>query len=300
MIHIRVPATSANLGPGFDTLGMALPIFLDIYAETIDKGLDVRFSGEGHRELAAQLNNNLIARSMNFTLDMLGYRLGGLRAFINNQIPLTRGLGSSSAAIAAGVLLGNEIAGGQMDMQQILNTCTHIETHPDNVVPALVGGFTVSVMEGNNVFYRRIEPPAGLNVVVAVPDFDLPTEVSRAVRPAQYESKDVVYNLQRACFLVASLATGNLDKLSIAMKDAVHQPFRQTLIPGFDNVISGAMESGALGVALSGAGPSVIAFTAAESDPVGQAMLQGFARAGISARIIKGKPCLEGAVVYKE
>lgn len=300
MIHIRVPASSANLGPGFDTLGLALPLYLDITAEMSDQGIEVQFYGEGHRELVDQLDDTLIIKTLKITLEKLGQSLPGLKLIINNQIPLARGLGSSSAAIAAGVLLGNELAGNPMDMQTIMNLSTQIEGHPDNVVPALVGGITVSVIEGENVYYRKIMPPPDLEVVIAVPELKMSTEISRSVRPAQFDSKDVVFNLQRACFLVASLAAGNLDKLGMAMQDAVHQPYRRTLIPGFDDVIRGAMEAGALGVALSGAGPSVLALADHGTDSIGQAMAEGFARAGIGARIIKGKPSLEGAVIFKE
>ncbi|MGE5417420.1 MAG: homoserine kinase [Acidobacteriota bacterium] len=300
MIKIRVPATSANLGPGFDTLGLALPLFLELKVKPADEGIQVHFSGEGDNAITVNAGDNLIVSTMIDTLAMLGHRPGGLLLEITNNIPLARGLGSSAAAITAGILAANELAGGPLGEQDLLNLATSLEGHPDNIVPALVGGFTISLTEGDTVFYRRLEPPDGLDVVVAIPDFELHTETARAVRPKEYISQDVVYNLQRACFLVASLASGKLDNLETAMGDMVHQPYRQSLIPGFGDVIKDALASGALGVALSGAGPSILALTMGSCAPVGRAMQDAFAYHGVAARIFTGHPCKEGAVIERE
>ncbi|MGE5404958.1 MAG: homoserine kinase [Candidatus Saccharibacteria bacterium] len=300
MIKIRVPATSANLGPGFDTLGLALPLFLDLKIESTGEDIKVHFSGEGGHSIPVDAGDNLVVSTITATLEKLGYRPGGLHIEINNSIPLARGLGSSAAAIMAGVLAANELAHNPLDEQEILNLATSLEGHPDNIVPALVGGFTISLTEGNKVYYRRLEPPEVLDVVVAIPDFELHTEAARAVRPKEYISQDVVYNLQRACFLVASLASGKLDNLEMAMGDMVHQPYRQSLIPGFGDVIKEALANGALGVALSGAGPSILALTMGSCAPVGKAMQEAFAHHGVAARIFTGHPCREGAVVERE
>lgn len=301
LFSIKAPATSANLGPGFDTLGLALPLYLRVVlSESASGGLEVEAWGEGADILTADPGSNLFVEALVKTLSLTGKDTPGLHILMDNEIPLSRGLGSSAAAIAAGVLAGNELAGSPLAFQEVLNLASSLEGHPDNVVPALVGGFTVSLVEKDNIYFRRLEPPPAIKLVTAIPGFGLSTRQARAVRPALYPSQDVVFNLQRACFLVASLATNQLTDLNFAMSDVVHQPYRQELVPGFQDVIQSALEAGAMGAALSGAGPSVIALTAQNAEQVGQAMRAGFSRHGVDARIMILAPCCEGAQIERE
>lgn len=298
MLRIRVPATTANLGPGFDTLGMALSLYMVL--EVYEDGSSVTGAVRSEERLNLGSRDSLAVSVMHQVLKEQGYNAGNLVARVRNEIPIGRGLGSSAAAIIAGLAGARLLTGQGIEPQELINRATLIEGHPDNVVPAVVGGITVCLNEGEQVYFRRIEPPEGLEYALAVPDFELSTVKSRLVRPGDYVSEDVVFNLQRACFLVASLATGQLDNLGIAMSDRIHQPYRSHMIPGFDSVIEKAFAAGALGVALSGSGPSMLAITNGNSENVAKVMVDTFCEAGIKAQAYWGKPDLMGLVIEKE
>ncbi|MGE5371405.1 MAG: homoserine kinase [Solirubrobacterales bacterium] len=300
MIKVSVPASSANLGPGFDTLGLALPLYLHVTIQSGASGLTLACFGEGAAQIGTEPAGNLFYEAFDQVLTELGIKERRFTITMNNEIPLSRGLGSSAAAILAAVLAANEIAGAPLSQQEVLNRASALEGHPDNIVPALVGGVTVSLVDGPDIHFRRLEPLDALRIAVVIPDFALSTRKARSVQPGEYPTADVVFNLQRACFLVASLATGQLEGLDLAMADLVHQPYRQALIPGFADVIKASVGAGALGAALSGAGPSVIALTAGEPEAVGKAMQLAFARHGIDSRVMIMAPCSAGASIKRE
>jgi len=296
MITVKVPATSANLGPGFDTLGLALDLFLTVRAERAEQSL-VTFSGCGAGELNDSAGDNLLTKAVNHIFQCCGRTPIPLSLQVENQIPLGRGLGSSAAAITAGSLIGQHFAETDLDEQALLRLALEMEGHPDNLVPALVGGLTTAMIYDKQVYYQKIALPEHLQVVVAVPDFTLPTEKSRSVLPEAVKLEDTVANLQRACYLLASLFNRDLEHMELAMDDMIYQPRRQHLVPGLKEALLAARTSGARGAALSGAGPSVLAFTTGSEEQVGQAMQAAFAARGIKSRIHHLNICRDGAVI---
>ena len=249
-VTVSVPGSSANLGPGFDCLGVALPLRLTVTAVRRPGPLAVRLSGEGASELPADASNLVVAT-------MLGDGDGdGLEVEIANDLPLAAGCGSSAAAIVAGVALGDALAGRAVDREDVNRRAVAIEGHPDNIAAAVYGGFTIATADPPMV--RRIEPPRGLGFVLAVPPERLATSAARAALAEQALRADAVHNVQRVALLVSSLYTGSVDDLSAALSDRLHQDARAHLVPTFARLSVLADRIDALGVTLSGAGPSVL------------------------------------------
>lgn len=285
MISVKVPATSANLGPGFDTLGLALDLHLQVDVEMHSENI-IQFIGEGSREIRGNPDRNLVAQAMNQVFARTGARLA-VRMIINNEIPIGKGLGSSAAAIVAGIYAANELLDKPLNQDQLLALAVDMEGHPDNIVPAIVGGLTTSMVHRDQVYYQKVDLPGQMSIVVVVPEFDLPTEKSRSVLPRQVDLQVTVNNLQRACFLLASLHNGDFRNINKAMDDQIYQPLRKQFIPGFDQVLEAAYQKGGLGCALSGAGPSIIAFCPDNRrQQVGEAMQQAFQCAGVVSRVL--------------
>ena len=202
---------------------------------------------------------------------------------VENAIPLGKGLGASAAGAVLGLVIGAELASAPTTEDVLARHAAELEGHPDNALPALLGGVVVAAMPADEPpAYLRFDPPPGLAAVVVTPRIVLPTAAARALLPATYDRKDVVFNVQRASLLAASLATGDLRALRVATGDRVHQPYRAPLVPGFDEMLAFALP-GLLAIALSGAGPSVIALVDGESDAIGRAMQAAFAREGIES-----------------
>ncbi|MDY0235601.1 MAG: homoserine kinase [Gudongella sp.] len=244
MIQINVPATSANLGAGFDTLGIALNRYNKFYIKEIEK---VDF-----------INENLVYKSYRKVFEILDKPIVEVEIIIDTDIPLSRGLGSSAACIVGGVMGANEILGNLLSKEEILEISTMIETHPDNVAPAIYGGMVTSVMEGDKVYYCQIPIKNKLEFIALVPDFKLSTKMARGVLPEIIPYKDGVFNVGRVGLLLGALTTGRDDLLKHAFKDKLHQPYRGDLIPGFNEIMDFANYSGALGCYLSGAGPTIM------------------------------------------
>lgn len=298
MIKVKVPATSANLGPGFDTLGLALDLYLTVEACAAEK-TQCFFTGEGQLQLNQTAEDNLILKAANRVFLEAGATLPGLKLKICNQIPIGKGLGSSAAAIVAGLLIGNQLLDNRYDECQLINLGAEIEGHADNIAPAMVGGLTVVMEHNNRVYYQRIDTPADLEVVIAVPDFELPTHSTRQILPEKVELHDAVANLQRTCFLMASFINDDFSRLNMAMDDIIFQPLRKRFIPGFEAVLSQARQAGANGAALSGAGPSVIAFTSSNHQPaVGEAMREAFNKNNVFCCIFSLKANKTGAEIF--
>ena len=261
MIKIRVPATSANLGPGFDSLGIALGLYNIFSFEEISEGLEI--IGSLNRE---EDKNNLIYTSMLETFDLIGYKDKGIRIDVESNIPVSRGLGSSAACILGGIMGANEMAGFPMSIDEIFKLATEIEGHPDNIAPALFGGFVSSLMEGDNIYYNKIDIAKGLKFIAIVPDFKLSTKIAREVLPEVISYKDAVENVSRVSLLISALSNGRFDLLKPALKDKLHQPYRGKLIKGFSRVLNKSYELKALGTYLSGAGPTIMAIINEEND----------------------------------
>lgn len=259
MQTIRIPATTANLGPGFDCMGMALGLCNEVDFEFLEDGLIIEVPSEDRAAIPADARN-LIYRVFSQVLTSCSHPVPGLHLRQRNPIPNMRGLGSSAACVAAGVLLANLAMGRPYPDSWMLNTAAQLEGHPDNVLPAFLGGLTVGALENETVHYQRIVPPEGLRCAVIIPSFTLSTRKARDVLPKQVPMKDAVHNLSYAALLAAGLACGDIDVLRYALKDRLHQNYRKALIPDFDEVVSICEQGGALGACLSGAGPTIIAY----------------------------------------
>ncbi len=253
MIEIRVPATSANMGPGFDCLGIALNLYNHFIIEEIEEGLII----EGCDKEFAN-DNNLIYTSMQKCFERVGYKYKGIKIKIEHDIPVSRGLGSSAACILGGIIGANEIAGGVLNRDEILELATEIEGHPDNVAPALLGGMIVSLQEDNKVYHSRIEIAKGLKFCALIPDFKLSTEESRAILPKKIPYKDGVFNVGRVSLMISGLINGQFDLIHLACKDRLHQKYRGSLIEDYDAITKYCESVNSLGVFLSGAGPTIM------------------------------------------
>lgn len=254
-IKVSVPATSANVGSGFDALGLAVTLYNTATFEESDV-LDIS-AVDGTRIPKGE--SNLIYRSAKTLFDRVGKKLPPLKIVQTNPIPLARGLGSSSACIIAGLLGANRMLGDVLDKQELLTLATAIEGHPDNVAPALLGGLTSSVFEDGQVYSVKRDVDQSLCFAAFVPDYKLLTEAARAALPKTVPHKDAVYNLSRAALLPAAFCEGRHDLLAIATEDRLHQPYRLPLMPGAAEVFAIAKECGAKAVYVSGAGSTVMA-----------------------------------------
>lgn len=290
MFTLQVPATSANLGPGFDTLGMALDLFLTIEVRKAQRDITISYTKNGKQEISINPANNLMVKAMLKIFKEGGIKRPAFSIKEKNDIPVSRGLGSSAAAIVAGMYAANKLIGDKFSSPELLKWAVEMEGHADNIVPAIVGGLTTAMMYENEIYYQKVDLPNNFKVIVAVPDFKLPTKKSRSVLPEKIALQDTVYNLQRACYLLASLHNADFRHLNLAMDDMIYQPLRKKFIPGFDEVFTAAYANGALGVAMSGAGPSIIAFANRNIDAIGLAMQKAFLNNNLACNVYNLTP----------
>lgn len=255
MIKVIVPATSANVGAGFDALGLALSMHNVVTFEQCDH-LDIQ-SSDG--SLIPTGTSNLVYRSAKAVYDQLGQPLKGLKIRQENAIPMARGMGSSSACIVAGILGANAMLGNPLTQRQMLTLATSIEGHPDNVAPAMLGGFVTSVYDEGQVYTVKKDINEELAFAAFIPNFKLLTEKARAALPQNVARTDAVYNLSRAALATAAFCDADYELLKVATKDALHQKYRLPLIPGGEQVIEIAWDLGAYSVYISGAGPTIMA-----------------------------------------
>ena len=255
MTTVKVPATSANVGAGFDALGLAVDLYNTVPFELADS-LSIS-STDGTK--IPQGSDNLVYRAAADTFAFCGRPVPGMHITQTNPIPMARGLGSSSACIVAGILGANALMGGPLSPRQMLTLATNIEGHPDNVAPALLGGFVASVLDEGQVYSVKKDISEQLAFAAFIPDFPLLTRKARAVLPQNVPFKDAVYNLSRAALATAAFCDGDYELLGVATKDALHQSYRLPLVPGGEDVFRLARELGALGVYISGAGPTIMA-----------------------------------------
>ena len=300
-IRVRVPGTSANCGPGFDAIGVACTIYNDLELTLKgEEGLVIEIEGEGAANIPAD-ERNIVLRAIR-TILKRAHREDEVKGFhirMTNHIPLSRGLGSSAAAIVAGLKAANALLGNRFSRRELLQMATNIEGHPDNVAPAIFGGFTISVVTRGRVECFSLMPRMPLKLVVAVPEFPLSTRLARSVLPEQVKMKDAVFNVSHAALLVAALTKGQPRFLRNAFADALHQPYREKLIPGMKDVFRAACRAGALGASLSGAGPCLIAYTLENEESVGQAMVEAFQEHEIEAHALQLSLDAHGARILK-
>ena len=257
MIKVKVPATTANMGPGFDSIGMALQIYNIVYAEEIPSGLEIIIQ-EGSQDIPTD-KNNLIYKTIVWFYGIIGQEVPGIRLIQQDHIPHTRGLGSSAACIVAGLHIANAMSHSFFSKEELVQIAAQIEGHPDNTTPAILGGMTIGAMDDRDMKYVKVTVAENITFAVMIPDFTLSTELARKVLPQEISLEDAVFNSSRAALLAASMITGDVDNLPMAMDDRLHQPYRQHLVPNMEEIMNESRSHGAKGVFLSGAGPTLIA-----------------------------------------
>ncbi len=262
----RIPASTSNLGSGFDALSLALEIYLRVEVELLDDGSELRVSASGvDSEKIPPGEDNLMVRVIRHVGNQRGRSVPPGNLMVQNEIPLARGLGSSAAAIIAGVTCYEVLSGEKLTVDEIFEYAGAFESHPDNLAAALVGGLVVSAGTGNGqTVFSRVKVPEGAVPVIVIPEFELSTEKARGVLPGDYSREDAVFNIQRSALTIAAIAGGNWELLSESMRDRIHQPYRAPLIPGLEEVLE-LRSTGMFGIALSGAGPTVLALASPES-----------------------------------
>ena len=285
---VRVPASTANLGPGFDCIGLALKLYLTVRARVVPGASDacrLSISGEGAGEPPGN-ENNLVFRAMRFTAEREGLRLPPLEIDVENELPLARGLGSSATAIVAGITLASLICDRELSAKTVLSYAVEMEGHADNVAAAYLGGLVVScVKTDGNVLAVKRSWPSELKVVVVSPEAYLNTAETRSVLPVNVQREDAVFNIQRVALFVAALEAGAYDLLWDAMQDRLHQAHRQSLVPGLAEALATPLQPGLVGIALSGSGPSVVALARDRSGEIGEAIAENFRRHDVAATV---------------
>jgi homoserine kinase len=253
---VRVPASSANLGPGFDALGLALGVYLTCRFRQ-SQALAIQAEGRDAESIPTGADN-LIWQTAVTVAGNLHMKMPPIELRIQNDIPLGKGMGSSAAALTAGVIIADQVLNLRWKPLRILDEAARLEGHPDNVAPCTLGSIVASAIDSGGVTRSiRLDLPRSFGVAVVVPDFDLPTARARAVLPSGYSREDAVFNVQRASLLIAALATGTVSAFPAALEDRFHQPYREALVPGLHEILK-LRAPGLLGCALSGAGPSIL------------------------------------------
>jgi len=297
-IQVLAPATTANLGPGYDCLGLALDLWnrLEVLEGSAGTGAEpvVDVVGEGAGELATG-PENLVYRAMGFLFREAGREMPPLHLRCHNEIPLERGLGSSAAAIAGGLVAANALCDGAFTSNDLLEMAATIEGHPDNVAAAVLGGLQLVLTEQDQLYTAPIDVPAELTAVLFIPQVRIATSDARAVLPEKVTVADAVYNMGRAALLLAGMATNHLEYLGVATQDRLHQPYRQPLFPAMKLLFKAARDAGALGVFLSGSGSTVLAFAQGREMTVAYEMAEAAGQAGVEGRVHVTRPTIRGA-----
>ncbi len=268
-VSVKVPATSANLGPGFDTMGLALPLYNTItIEETVLPGTGVEINVFADNDSIDQLSldhipldeNNIAYKAVELLYNSIGQTPSELKINIATNIPVARGLGSSSAVIVGALYAANELLGRPADEAALLSIACEIEGHPDNITPAIVGGLVIASQEDDgSVVYRKLDWPSDWAITVCVPDFELSTDISRSVLATEISRKDAVFNAQRLGMFIQAVHTKDSELMKLALKDRIHQPYRMKLVPGLDKIIDKLRHfENVLGCVLSGAGSSIL------------------------------------------
>jgi homoserine kinase len=298
-VVIKVPASTSNLGPGMDTLGLALALY-DFYEITLTEGEpEIHIVGKGEG-IYPENTENLVYRSARVLLDKVGKPNQRFKILTQSNIPTSGGLGGSATARLAGLVGANYLLGKPLSDDAVVNLAIKLEGHPDNVIPAFYGGFVVSCLTETGVKFIKCPFPSYLRVVLAIPDFFLSTEEARKCLPDKIPFKDALFNISHTAMLVTALLTNHLDFLSFAMEDKIHQIYRKNLIKPLPDVLEAALKAGARGCALSGAGSAVLALTTSHEDQVGKAMKAVFQSYGIKCDALVLEVDKEGLKVMSD
>ncbi|HIS35328.1 TPA: homoserine kinase [Candidatus Scatousia excrementigallinarum] len=268
-VSVKVPATTANLGPGFDCMGLALPIYNTVtIEETVLPGTGVEINVIAENQSADEFSlehipmdeNSIIYKAVELLYNSIGQTPSELKITIHSQIPIARGLGSSASVIVGGLIAANELLGKPADEAALLSIATEVEGHPDNVTPAIVGGLTLTAGEDDgSIVYRKIDWPEEWTLTVCIPEYELATDISRSVLPKEVPMQDAVFNAQRMGMFMQAIHTKDSKLMKLALKDRLHQPYRMKLVPGLEKIAERLKhEENVLGCVLSGAGPSIL------------------------------------------
>ncbi|NLJ39122.1 MAG: homoserine kinase [Candidatus Atribacteria bacterium] len=288
MIEVRIPATTANLGCGFDVLGMALDLYYTVHVRPIKENkYIIRNRGEGEHYLPED-DRNLFFKTVKKVSKMKNFPEQGLEVEAFNQIPVCRGLGSSAACIAAAIVTVNELNGRVLSIQDMIHFATQIEGHPDNVIPAMVGGLTVAMKNNQEILYQKFPFFDNIHLVACIPEYTLSTEEMRKILPSEYSREDVIYNLSRIAYLMGSICRQDREGFFAALDDAIHQPFRGQKIPGFFEIREYLHEKGKGEAVISGSGSTILLML---RDPISSSdeaeMRELFAQKGTTDLVIK-------------
>ena len=256
MIRVRVPASSANMGAGFDTLGIAMNLYSVLEVSSIESGLEITTLANGG--MVNSDKSNLVYRAMERVFNETGFTPGGIKIIQKRRLPMTRGLGSSSACIIGGMLAANVLSGRKLTYPDILNLATEMEGHPDNVAPALYGGLCISAVDGGKTIVKSTKICHNLKFAVMIPDFFVATKKSRGALPETVAMRDAAKNISSALVLYHSLVTGDFKDLKYGVSDRLHQPYRKQYIDGFDEIFDQTYKNGSLATYLSGSGPTIM------------------------------------------
>lgn len=271
-VSVKVPATAANLGPGFDCMGLALPVYNTVtIEETVlpGTGIEINVLSANDNDDGLFLENiptdenSLIYKSVELLYNSIGQTPGELKITVQSKIPVARGLGSSASVIVGGLIAANELLGRPADETALLSIATEVEGHPDNVTPAITGGLVLTSKEDDgSIVYFKLDWPKDWNITVCVPDYELATDISRSVLPKEVPLTDAVFNAQRTAMFVQAVNTCDAELMKLALKDKLHQPYRMKLVPGLEKIIEKLRhEDNILGCVLSGAGPAMLIFS---------------------------------------
>ncbi len=295
MWTVKVPASSANLGPGFDALGLAFAIYLRCEFGPAES-LSIAVGGRDAEAISTGADNFIWQTAQRVAGD-LGMTLPPIRLYIDNDIPLGKGLGSSAAALTVGVVIADRMLGLGWSMAKILDEAARLEGHPDNVAACVLGSIVASAIDGDGVARAvRLEIPERFGAAVVVPDFVLPTREARAALPTEYSKADCIFNVQRSALLIAALATGNVSAFPAALEDRMHQPYRTKLVPGLAEMLQ-LRAPGLLGCALSGARPSILVFFERGSEGVCELIREIFVQHGHAAEIHHAAVAVDGLTI---
>jgi homoserine kinase len=291
------PATTANMGPGFDCFGLALNIYNTIKVELLESRLQIENIGPGSEQLKTD-GQNLVYRAVHQLFKTVNFKPGGLRIVNRFNIPLSSGLGSSSAAIVGGLVAANELIEQPLDKACLLHLAQTLENHPDNISPCMLGGFVISAMSEGKLFCQKMQFPTDLSILVTVPNFPVSTDKARQLLPKRVSLEDAVFNISRSGLLVAGLLLKNYELLSISTEDRLHQPYRKMLVPGLQEAFLMARSTGAVASFLSGSGPAVVAFYKSMNQRQAIArMKEVFKRYGAEAEVYVCEADREGAKI---
>ncbi len=268
-VSVKVPATTANFGSGFDCFGMALPIYNTItIEETVlpGTGIEINIISETDDdddfaiEHIPKDENNIIYKAVEMLYNSIGQSPSELKINIKSQIPIAKGLGSSASIIVGGLIAANELLNKPADEAALLSIATEVEGHPDNVTPAIVGGLVITSLEDDgSIIYRKLHWPEEWHITVCIPDYELATDISRSVLPSEVPMKDATFNARRTAMFIEAINTKDAELMKLALQDKLHQPYRTKLVPGLQDIMDNLKhEENVIGCVLSGAGPSIL------------------------------------------